>query len=142
MSFPRFLELLWTSGRVIIGEADDEMGDDLLAEASELLHQFEALWRKTLAASAPDFDASSALWGARQVYRAVRWIGLRNYDEQMLQAVADTPSAGTHRISQASLIYSVDLTMRFLPDFVRLGQTPADDDPLPPTLLRWARAWH
>ncbi len=137
MNITPFLEQLWNSGRVVVRESDEGEPDDL-EEATERLKQLEPAWRDTLASTAPEVDWPAAIWALQQVHQAARWIALRTYDVTTLQAARD--SLPTQTITP-SVIYSVDLTMRFLPDLVRLGQTPADDDPLPPKLLQWARAW-
>lgn len=138
MSLTSFLEELFETGRVTVQDEEDWEPDDLRS-ATQLLKSAEQVWRTTLAFDAPVPHAPAMLWAAQSVYRAAQWIALRNYDERSMER--KSPPAPFSFDEDPSVVYSVDLCLRFLPDLVRLATSPMEGDPLIATLRQWARDW-
>lgn len=134
---PVFLRELWNVGRVRIG-VPQPVEPDARSEAAELLADFEQAYRLAMPGEPPAFDSEAAIWAAVSFYSAAALVINRDFGEGEFptlfgQNIPDKASAGTH--------YSVDLTMRFLPDLIKLAKSAAIDDPLVKRLMEWAVAW-
>jgi hypothetical protein len=85
----------------------------------------------------PDFDEGAALWAAGYLYRVTQFILLRNLDETVIREQL-SPYSGLHT---PTVIYSADLTLRYLPDLFRLAKGIAPDDLLVKQMQDTAGQW-
>jgi len=136
MPITRFLQQLFEHGRVTVSmpaRSADEQDDEL----ERLLVEFSTLYRSQLPAGLPAFDLHAAKHGAITLYRACQFLAYRDFSEEDIhEAIAIRPIA-----SNPAEHLSVDLTLRFLPDVVRLAKAAAPEDPLVKRLLELARSW-
>jgi hypothetical protein len=135
-----FLEFLFETGRVTVSDGETPAGTDPTEwpETAGCLARFEATWRTGLAFDAPGLDLPAAVWGAVVLHRAVQCLVFRDRGPEEVAAALSAP--GPEPPSPA-VVYSVDLTLRFLPDVVRLARAAAPDDPLVARLLELGRQW-
>ncbi len=137
MSLAKFISSLFESGAVevpLIAPWDEA---DVQA-AREAIVAGELIYRDSLTAGTPMLDAEAALWGARQLYRAAQCLVFRGYDTSAAKRELSSKPAGE---INASVHYSVDLTMRFLPDLSRHASALPKDDSLTIMLQAWASEW-
>jgi hypothetical protein len=142
-----FLEFLFETGRVTVSDVSDgetPAGTDPTEwpETAGCLARFEATWRTGLAFDAPGLDLPAAVWGAVVLHRAVQCLVFRDRGPEEVAAALSAP--GPEPPSPAvvySVVYSVDLALRFLPDVGRLARAAAPDDPLVSRLLALGRDW-
>ena len=144
MSLPTFLHSLLGEGCVrvesvfksdgrLIAESVDELN-----ESAKVLADFDGVYRLELAHRPPELNRAALLWGAKQVRRAASLLTYREAEpEQLQQALNDTCPESV----SASVVYSVDLTYRFLPDLLRLARAASPQDPLVLILKEWANQW-
>jgi MoxR-vWA-beta-propeller ternary system domain bpX4 len=132
-----FLENLFENGRVSVPAPRPLAADELFA-ADKTLNALEADYRLNLPGDAPTFDPAAARWAAVSIYSACGFVAYRSADEAMMDAAFAAPAPGAE---PAALHYSVDLTMRFLPDLMLLARSEAENDPLLGHLRRWAGDW-
>ncbi len=144
MSLPQFLHLLLYGGRVVVDPVLDQAGQQLIAgtreqnEALAVLEAFEHEYRKGLPFHPPALSREGLLWGALAVHHAASLLTYRDASAQQLHRIL----AGDGPVDQsAAVAYSVDLTLRFLPDLVRLARAASPGDPLVGVLLAWAGRW-
>ena len=78
------------------------------------------------------------LWGAMAVFRTCCFIAHRDAPADLIRGVLEQPCPAS---PSPSVCYSVDLTMRFMPDFVRLAKAASEQDPLVPVLVTLAHQW-
>jgi len=84
--------------------------------------------------TAPTFHSEAALWGAQYIYRAVQMIVLRELgEEEVKKHLTNCPFEKTPEV-----IYSIDLTMRYLGDLLNIAKGLAPDDILVTTLKQSA----
>lgn len=144
MSLPSFLHSLLSEGRVRVDSVFKPDGRLLaespqeLNESFKLLSDFDREYQLELAHKPPEINRAALLWGAIQVYRAASLLTYREAGPEQLQAaltgVCPEPTS-------ASVVYSVDLTYRFLPDLLRLARAASPQDPLVAILKEWANQW-
>jgi hypothetical protein len=73
---------------------------------------------------APDFHKEAAIWGATYLYRAVQMMVLRELGEEEVEKhLTPCPFEKTPEV-----IYSVDLTFRYLSDLLNVAKGLAPDD--------------
>ena len=137
MSLGRFLSALFADGRVSVGESvaldetDVEGADRLLADE-------ERRWRDEMPGAAPAYCGQAARHGAIVLYRACQFVVFRDMEADFIGQELDRDVG--QRLSP-SVHYSVDLTLRFLPDVVRLARGRSEEDPLVGHLIRLAGKW-
>jgi len=144
MSLPQFLHQMLHGGRVQVDPVVDQSGQRLFEsvheqnEAVVILEAFERDYRTDLAFQPPALDREALLWGALTVHRIGSLLTFRDVGAEQVQQIlaGDGP-----RDQSASVVYSVDLTFRFLPDLIRLARAASPDDPLVAILLAWAGRW-
>jgi hypothetical protein len=100
--------------------------------------EFERLYRLELPGVAPDLDVQSALWGAETLYRLCQILVFRAVGPQQADALLLQPSPDA---TNASVVYSVDVTMRYLPDVCRLTKAASVNDPWIDRLAELAGDW-
>lgn len=109
-----------------------------LAQTLHELQSFEADWQLELPGSPPRFVPVAALWSAKSLYMASSLLIHRDSDAQQISQLLSEPPPDPAKVESH---YAVDLTMRFLADFVRLARSAASNDPLLDHLMEWARSW-
>ncbi|MDP6442940.1 MAG: hypothetical protein QGG36_27725 [Pirellulaceae bacterium] len=137
MAYADVLESLFDEGRVIAG-MEEEIPPDELAAGDLVLARAERRWRLEMPSPGVAFDPGAARWGALQFYRACQFIVYRTIEAA---TISDFLRREPARPEAAPTLYSVDLTLRYLPDLVRRARTAAPDDPLVGELLEFARRW-
>lgn len=87
--------------------------------------------------NAPALDAPAAQWAATYLYYTALLALVRTLDEQVItHYLPDFPDGVT-----AEVVYSVDLTFRYLPDLLHLAKGLAPGDVLVTRLQATARQW-
>lgn len=144
MSLTRFLRSLLAEGRVTVAKVVAANGtlsvptSEELKEATLVLTDFESRYRDELPGNPPRLSIPSMLWGALTVFRTASFLTYRDVGSEIITAVLAEvcPEPQTAEVS-----YSVDLTLRFLPDLVRLARAASSDDPLVERLKSLGRQW-
>lgn len=144
MSLPQFLHLLLYGGRVAVDPVLDQAGRRVVVcereqnDALAVLDAFEQEYRQGLPFQPPSVDRDALLRGALAVRSAASLLTYRDANAEQVQLIlaGDGPDD-----QSASSVYSVDLTLRFLPDLVRLARAASPGDPLVGMLLAWASRW-
>ncbi|MCA9142072.1 MAG: hypothetical protein KDB05_04770 [Planctomycetales bacterium] len=136
MSLTSFLNDLFEHGRVATVSAAVSTADQ--QEAVRLLRECERCDRANWPDGPPTYSEQIGLWSANLLYRACHFVVDRDANPESLSRVlmAEPPepfSATTH--------YSADLTLRFLPDVLKLARSAAGDDPLVAMLLTLGEQW-
>ena len=128
---------LVTSGRVHVGRGLLEKAPPA-TEVGAVLMDLDLAARVEMAGDAPPLSMGPALWGAWMVYQGAQFLAHRELEGGLVKSRlgAAAPAAGSPWVT-----YSVDLTMRYLPDLVALARGLAPSDPLVEGLLGLARAW-
>ena len=144
MTLARFVESLLADGRVRVASAIDRQGaliepssNDLELTAS-ILTEFESHYRDDHPGIPPDLSCESMLWGALTVFRASSFLAHRDSNADVIHRAMNTPCP---EAASPSVCYSVDLTLRFLPDLIRLAKAASANDPLVEILTTLARQW-
>jgi len=137
-SVPVFVEQLLLDGLVRI-EDDQPATKEDVHDAARWVMQQEPSLRDDLAYAPPVVEIDSLAWAVRQAYAAAQLAVFRQLgpDEIPLR-ISD---AGPSESVTASMVYSVDLVFRFLPDLVRIVKAMNPDDPLLSRLLEWSTQW-
>lgn len=121
-----FIEELLATGRARL-KGDDEPSADETQAAVETLLRMESEFRCTLPGRPPAVDPLIAVWGLKTLYRLCQFHVYRHLGpDEIEQRFRDTPPDP----GSASAHYSVDLTLRFLPDMAQLVRNTSADDPL------------
>lgn len=136
MSLAIFLEQLFDSGRVTVGEqlASDPMPP---AELDGILRRLDEQYRRQLPAGWPPLDMPWARYGAVTLYRACQLLVFRKYDAAAVEGAIAWPPPRPNPAEHAS----VDLVLHFLPDVIRLARAAAPEDVLVKRLLGLAQRW-
>jgi hypothetical protein len=137
MKLADFLRDLLERGKVTVAGQIGSFGDDDLRAAETLLRHYYQEDVLEMPGTAPAFLPEAALWGARYFYHAVQLAVLRDLGEEVVRGYLQD-YAGP-RTPEA--VYSVDLTLRYLPDLLRLAKGLAPGDVLVAALQRTALDW-
>lgn len=131
-----FVRALTSSGEVMVGSADVTPEDE--DAALVVLEDVERQAREELAPSVPPFDPTAAIWGAKQFYRACRFLLCRDIpgDEVIRQLELVCP-----RPRGPATDFSVDLVLRYLPQLLSVAERSGSNDALTLSLRDWARSW-
>ncbi len=124
MTLTNFLTTLFTEGKVVAtGELSGFEPDDLQA-AEKVLRQFYDEDALEMPGQVPAFHPEAALCAAQYIYNAVQLIIHRDLDEEAVEKYL----AGLPEPAAPDVIYSVDLTLRYLPELFGLakGLSPLD----------------
>jgi hypothetical protein len=134
--FARFLRDLFDSGRV---QVELLACDDQQRTAAEGVIQafVRDVWADELPGPAPTLVMEAAIQGAEWLYRGCYYLMLPDqFSREECQ-----PQSWREPLS-ASVIYSIDVTLRFLPDLVRRArQMPSRGPLIQDYLLPLASAW-
>ncbi|MBO0358100.1 hypothetical protein J0X19_09110 [Hymenobacter sp. BT186] len=137
MTLEEFLRALFTTGQAtVVGQLDPFTPADL-HQATLLLQEAYAEDKLHLPHTAPPFSAEAALWAAQVLYRAVQLTLLRDLDDTAVRASL------THYPNpiNPAVVYSADLTLRYLPDLLHLAKGLAPADVLVTRLRELAQHW-
>lgn len=137
MSLSPFLVDLFESGRVrLAAEAlPPELASD---EAERTLAEFELRYRDVLPGTPPSIDLPAARYGATMLYQACRFLAHPTLGiEDLVRAFGVVPPGPVG----PSAHYSVDLSLRFLPDVCRMAREKGAEDPLCAELTKLANQW-
>lgn len=137
MGYCRFLHDLLGEGRAIV-PAPGLISDEELAAGDIILSEYESTWRRDLPEPVPELHLATARWGAVWLYHACQFSVYRDVDEEAIQEVLGGHFSGE---LTADVVYSVDLTNRFLPDVEKFSRSVAERDPLVTHLKERARQW-
>jgi hypothetical protein len=137
MQLSTFLSTLFAEGKVVATGGISGFDADDLRAAEQVLYQFYREDALAMPAQVPDFHAEAACGGAQFIYNAVQLIINRDLDgeivEQHLNILPEPASP--------EIIYSADLTLRYLPELFSLakGLSPLDIvvTKLKETAARW-----
>ena len=131
----RFLEALRDDGRVRVGtEAPDANARD----AEEALLAWDRTVRAEWPGPAPELDGDVALRAAVLMYRACQLLVYRETPAEAVQQAFAAPLAKTRT---ASNLYSVDLTLRFLPGLHAMARAASPGDSLTLALRKLGEDW-
>jgi hypothetical protein len=137
MKLADFLRDLLERGKVTVAGQIGSFGDDDLRAAETLLRHYYEEDVLEMPGTAPAFLPEAALWGARYFYHAVQLAVLRDLGEEVVRGyLQDYPGPRT-----PEAVYAVDLTLRYLPDLLRLARGLAPGDMLVAALQRTALDW-
>jgi len=137
MSLNSFLSELCETGHIRVDGVDASLSEET-AGLAEGLAAMDRNARLELACEPPAFSPEAAAWGAVVLYRGCQCLVFRDIGEAAVRAwlAGACPAA-----QSASTAYSVDLTLRYLPDLLLLARGIAADDPLVECLMRLAKEW-
>jgi hypothetical protein len=137
MLLTAFLYDLLTTGAVTLAGQPGPFESADLRAAEAKLRAYHAEDALELPHAAPAFDAAAARWAAQLLYHTVQLALLRELDEAVIgQCLTDFAGEITPEAT-----YSADLTLRYLPDLLRLAKGLAPGDALVARLLALARQW-
>jgi hypothetical protein len=116
----------------------DSAWDDEIVDAGRLLAEFEREYRDDLPGTPPPLSLPAAVYGARMMYRACQFLAYRDIGAEVIRQELSQP---IDQPIDSPVHYSVDVTLRFLPDAVRLVRAAASGDQLGDELVRLANHW-
>jgi hypothetical protein len=136
----RFVRGLYECGRVpvAIGSLAPPAPEGVPSELAEALREIDALARADAPGVAPELDLAAAAWALERVLGSCRALVERSLSADEVGALLSVPLVGPRT---AAVLWSADLTLRFLPDLCALARGVARDDPLVTALARLARDW-
>ncbi len=137
MSLSKFTADLLRNGNVLVANEILPFYKDDELLTTELLQQFYKHDMVELPGLAPQFDNEAALWGIKLMYRSVQFIILRSESDEVINAHFNF----YEKQLNAGVIYSADLSLRFLPDIFRFAQALAPEDILVKKLKQLASQW-
>ena len=137
MKLASFVRQLHESGRVSVGP-DPSFSSRDVAACDDLLQQADHVARLEAALSMPALDLAAARAAAVTMYRGCQALAFRAMDAEAL-ATGLAPELGD--TTNPSVHYSVDLTLRYLPDLLALATRVSAEDPLVQRLHRLAARW-
>ncbi len=130
----RFVSDLFDTGRVQVSLREDVADADL----SDLIRQTDRFARDDMPGDAPPLSVAAAGWALAWLVDACRFLVYRDLDAAVVQRSLAHPCPEP---PSASVCYSADLFLRFVPDLIRLANAVGTDDPLVDSLHRVAAAW-
>lgn len=137
MSLPEFIRSLWSEGRVKVpGILEPLEQND--PELSRVLESVDRDARELFPGEAPALSLPAAAWSAHRVHTVCAALAHRDLGVEELKGPLSAPCPAE---SSPSVCYSVDLTLRYLPDVVRLARAASSNDPLLEPLMAWCREW-
>jgi hypothetical protein len=127
---PAFMEDLRDGGRVRVSAAEE------WGESDDVLRDLDAEDRLHAPGELPPLDLAAARWGAAALHRACVLLAERNLPESKIDF--GRPPANPE---SPSVVHSVDLALRHLPELHRMAAAASPDDPLVAALLDLAADW-
>jgi len=124
MKLAQFILNLFEYGDVTVEDKVEAFSEKDLQDTIRGLEFFYKKDILDIPSTAPAFHAEAAFWGAQYIYRAVQMIVLRELgDEEVKKHLANCPFEKSPEV-----IYSIDLTMRYLTDLLNIAKGLAPDD--------------
>ena len=137
MTLADFLQSLFAEGKVVANGKLYPFSPDELRAAEQLLRQFYSEDILEMPALAPAFHAEAALGGAQYLFCAVQLIINRDLDE----AAVEQHLAGLPEPASPEIIFSADLTLRYLPELFGLAKGLSPLDIVATKLKETAACW-
>jgi hypothetical protein len=134
VSIELFINAIQESGHVVVDAGDPKSGASLEAA----IRGRDESWRNELAHEAPPLSMPSAAWAAMRMYRACQFLVYRQIEPPVIERDLAEPCPEP---SSPGICYSVDLSLRVLPELLSLARGLSDDDPLVLALLKLAHEW-
>ena len=126
------------SGRLVqVGHPTISPADEIDA-STDLLVEFEQHYRLELPGAAPEVDRQAAAWAITTLYRMAALTVHRDVGEDVIRELLSSPAPDP---KSPKSHYSVDLSLRFLPDLVKLAKSAASDDPLITQMQNVGQQW-
>lgn len=133
----QFVQDLVDLGQVRVSRVAEFAEGDRRATSQQLL-QIDARVRDEFPAGAPEIGLPSALWAAALLYRGCQAFAYRDMSAELLEEALSIPCPEQ---VDASVLYSVDLTWRYLPDLRAMARGFSPEDPLVKALDGLAARW-
>jgi hypothetical protein len=135
VDYASFLAHIHSSGRLAVGREFGLSTDGLVAA----LQQLDEIVRIDGPSDLPELDLDAAVWGVARLHAACVLLAHRDHGVEVIeqQMLAACPSAW----SAPATHYSVDLSLRHLPDVWRLARGMAPADPLLAALRGLGARW-
>src|SRR5688572_21963468 len=131
-----FLDKLMKDGIALVFPEVASLVEDPATDC--VLADWEAAARSELAGEAPQFDREAAVWAARMLYHACRFVACRHLGEdEIVKAFRE----GCPKAHSPGVDWSVDLIFRQLPEVYRTARHLSNADPLVRELMRLAANW-
>lgn len=132
-----FLRDLFTTGDAVVTTAIQQFDADDLADAGAVLSDYYKLDIENMPYNMPAFNQSAAIWAAQYLYHSMQLLLLRQFgEEHIAKLLVDYNGKATDDV-----VYSVDLTFKYLPDILNAAKGLAPDDPLVQKLSHTANQW-
>jgi hypothetical protein len=132
-----FLTELLETGRVRASAVGGTV-EAMMTQLPTAIHDADIAARLELPATPPALSIPAATWAATLFYHACRFLVYREFGEAVIRSNLQSKCPES---PSPSSCYSVDLTLRYLPDLIRQASGIADDDPLVKSLMQIARQW-
>ncbi len=130
-----FLKHLLDDGEIVVPR---DVHTDV-ESVNRLLIFAERIWRQTWPGSAPRFDVERSAKAASVLCTFCRAAVYRELDEQSI--VAELQQIGLEPADSVAAHYSVDLTLRFLPQVYERLSRVSQNDPILTHVLQVSRMW-
>ncbi len=132
-----FLYDLQTTGAVTLAARPEPFAEADERAAQALLREWHAADAREWPGTAPGFDPAAASWAARYLYHTVQLALVRELDETVVAEYLPDFAGPV----PPEAIYSADLSLRYLPDLLRLAKGLAPGDALVARLHAMAGQW-
>ncbi len=132
-----FLRDIFTTGDAVVTTTIQQFDADDLADAGAVLSDYYKLDIENMPHHMPAFNQPAAIWAAQYLYHSMQLLLLRQLGEEH---IAKLLTDYTGKVSE-DVVYSVDLTFRYLPDLLNAAKGLAPDDPFVQKLTHTANQW-
>lgn len=137
MHLTSFIRDLLEKGQVTVAGQLIQFAEEDTQQSIVLLNRYYEEDKLEMPLEAPEFSPEAALWGARYLYHAIQFAMLRDLgEEQVKEHLTDFQGQIT-----PETMYSADLTLRYLPDLLKLAKGLAPDDVLVTSLKHTLSQW-
>ena len=144
MNLQPFIASLFEGTSIRVAEAIRRDGSPISPSNKEIddvlrmLVILEQDYRLELPGTPPALHPQAMIHGALTVYRVSSFLVHRDADPEVARRIISEPWS---QPTSPEVCYSVDLTMRFLPDLIRLAKAASASDPIIDDLKRLACEW-
>ena len=137
MELTPFIQSLLSEGKVAVKGSLETFSEEDVRSATAVLKAYYEEDRLDAPCEAPAFSEEAALWALQYLYISMQFAALRNEGEEKIRAwLLPFPGEIT-----ASVIYSADLCLRYLPSLLLLAKGMAPGDVLVQELKNTALDW-